>query len=665
MTPTGTTISVPVAVPAAVSVLAPYVEEGIFGPFEVQLAATMARLVPTASAEELLGVAIAARAPRFGHVCAELDRLPSALAGDGDRAGAAVLPWPAPEGWVVALAGSPLVSTPGATHHRVRPLVWDGSRLYLQRYWRDENAVATDLTRRARPARRGRTASPDTLSQFVVEKALDGLFGPDNGAEPDLQRLAARRALTPGISIIAGGPGTGKTRTIARLLALAHLAAAAEGESLVVALAAPTGKAAQRMTEALRAEVPLLEQSGTISASLGRTLTATDATTIHRLLQWRPGPRYLHDRRNPLPHQLVIVDETSMVSLPLMARLLDGVRTGARLVLVGDPYQLASIEAGTVLADVVGPVGDEGDVQRDDHADQSADRSSDQRGDRSRVAVADPSSRTFAGAGATSARGRPVLSGRVTVLRRMHRFGADSSIALLAEAVRSGDADGAIAHLRSGRSDIAWVDASDHDGLRRLRRLIASAGVDVVRSALRGDAGAALAAAAQVKVLAATRRGPLGLDDWTARIEADVASRVPELDRHHRWYVGRPVIVTGNDRINQVANGDVAVVVRRQGAMVAALAGHGGLRYLSPSRLDRVETWWAMTIHRSQGSEYPHAVVSLPAATSPILTRELLYTAVTRGRQRLTIVGTEEALRAAIGRRVARASGLRHRLWSQ
>ena len=637
--------------------LAPYVEAGIFGPFEVQLAATMARLAPTASAEALLAVAVAARAPRFGHVCAELDRLPAAMAGDEDRAGAADLPWPAREDWAGALARSPLVSTPGATHDRVRPLVWDGSRLYLQRYWRDENAVATDLTRRARPARRGKRPSPDTLSQFVVEKALDGLFGPDDGAEPDLQRLAASRALTPGISIIAGGPGTGKTRTVARLLALAHLAAAAEGDSLVVALAAPTGKAAQRMTEALRAEVPLLERSGTISASLGRTLTATDATTIHRLLQWRPGPRYLHDRRNPLPHQLVIVDETSMVSLPLMARLLDAVRTGARLVLVGDPYQLASIEAGTVLADVVGPVGDEGDAQGDDHADQSADRNG--------VALADPSSRPSSGPGATSARGRAVLSDRVTVLRRMHRFGADSSIALLAEAVRSGDADGAVAHLRSGRSDIVWVDASDYDGLRRLRHLIASVGVDVAQSALRGDADAALAAAAEVKVLAATRRGPLGLDDWTARIEADVASRVPELDRHHRWYVGRPVIVTANDRVNQVANGDVAVVVRRQGAMVAALAGHGGLRYLSPSRLDRVETWWAMTIHRSQGSEYPHAVVSLPAATSPILTRELLYTAVTRGRRQLTVVGTEEALRVAIGRRVARASGLRHRLWPQ
>ena len=661
MTPRGTMITGPVAVPAPVALLAPYVEAGIFGSFEVQLAAAMVRLVPTASAESLLAVATAARAPRFGHVCAELDRLPTAMAGDQDRSGAADLPWPAREDWVVALARSPLVSTPDAAHDRVRPLVWDGKRLYLQRYWRDENAVAKDLTRRARPARTRRRASPDTLSQFVVEKALDGLFGPDDGAEPDLQRLAARRALAPGISIIAGGPGTGKTRTVARLLALAHLAAAAEGERLVVALAAPTGKAAQRMTEALRAEVPLLEQSGTISPSLGRTLTATDATTIHRLLQWRPGPRYLHDRRNPLPHQLVIVDETSMVSLPLMARLLDAVRTGARLVLVGDPYQLASIEAGTVLADVVGPVGHEREDQRDDHADQGAD----ERAVANRVTVADSNSRRSGRPGGASVRSRPVLSGRVTVLRRMHRFGADSSIALLAEAVRSGDADAAISHLRSSRSDIAWVDAGDQDGLRRLRHLIASVGADLVRSALRGDAGAALTAAAEVKVLAATRRGPLGLDDWTARIEADVASRVPEVDLHHRWYVGRPVIVTGNDRVNQVANGDVAVVVRRQGAMVAALAGQGGLRYLSPSRLDRVETWWAMTIHRSQGSEYAHAVVSLPAATSPILTRELLYTAVTRGRRQLTIVGTEEALRAAIGRRVARASGLRDRLWPQ
>ena len=339
-----------------------------------------------------------------------------------------------------------------------------------------------------------------------------------------------------------------------------------------------------------------------------------------------------------------------------MARLLDAVRTGARLVLVGDPYQLASIEAGTVLADVVGPVDDD-----------RGDRREEQSGDRPDEGVAAVDRRGHPGrpTGGGSARSRPPLSDRVTVLRRMHRFVADSSIALLAEAVRSGDADAAIAHLRSGRTDIAWVDAGDDDGVRRLRHLVASVGVDVVRSALQGDADGALTAAAAVKVLTATRRGPFGLDDWTARIESEVASRLPELDRRHRWYVGRPVIITGNDRVNQVANGDVAVVIRRHGAMVAAMAGQGELRYLSPSRLDRVETWWAMTIHRSQGSEYPHAIVSLPAATSPILTRELLYTAVTRGSRQLTMVGTEEAVRTAIDRRVARASGLRHRLWPQ
>ena len=290
MTPRGSTLTVPVSVPGSVSPLVPFVEAGILGSFEVQLAAAMIRLVPSASAEALLGLALAARAPRFGHVCAELDRLPTTMAGE-ERSGATCLPWPEPEAWADALARSPLVSTPGATHARVRPLVWDGRRLYLQRYWRDENAVAKDLLARTGSTGRGPKASPDRLSQFVVDRALDGLFGPDDGGQPDLQRLAARRALTPGISIIAGGPGTGKTRTVARLLALAHLSAAAEGDSLVVALAAPTGKAAQRMKEALRAEVPVLEQSGTISPSLGRTLTATDATTIHQLLQWRPGPR--------------------------------------------------------------------------------------------------------------------------------------------------------------------------------------------------------------------------------------------------------------------------------------------------------------------------------------------------------------------------------------
>ncbi len=619
---------VAVAVPPEVEVLTPFVDAGVFGPFEVQLAATLTRLQPDLTDEVVLALAVAARAPRFGHVCVELHNLADQMADlDESAAQSAALPWPAPDTWVESLARSALVSTPDLAPDHLRPLVWDGTRLYLQRYWRHEVAVAGDLNRRASLRAASEQEGSDRLTAAVAT-ALDALFGPEDDRYPDLQRLAALRAQMPGISVIAGGPGTGKTHTVARLLAVAHMVAAAEGRNLSVALAAPTGKAAQQMKEAVRAEVPALEEAGIVGASVVQSLADADATTIHRLLGWRPGPRFDHDRRNPLLHQLVVVDETSMVSLPLMAQLLDAVRPEARVVLVGDPYQLASIEAGTVLADVVGPAADPGSPAADGRRPE-----------------------------------RSALSGRVTVLRRMHRFGSDSAIAALAEAVRVGDADAALALLEGGHRELRWVDGRDRSAVDGVLDEAVEAGVDLVTSALRGDAVGSLAAAVRIKVLAATRRRPGGLYDWSERIERGVGARVPELESARRWYIGRPVIVTGNDRINQVANGDVAVVVGHEGAMRAAFRGEEGVRYLAPSRLDQVETWWAMTIHKSQGSEFPHAVVSLPPAGSPILTRQLLYTAVTRARTRLTMVGSEEALRAAIHRPVTRASGLRDRLW--
>ena len=313
-----------------------------------------------------------------------------------------------------------------------------------------------------------------------------------------------------------------------------------------------------------------------------------------------------------------------MVSLPLMARLLDGLRPEAAVVLVGDPYQLASIEAGTVLGDLVGPAGEPD---------------------------------------ATDGHEESVLAGRVTVLRRMHRFGAESGIAALAESIRLGDGDAAMDILGAGHPDVRWVLDTDGAGVGRIRSELVEAGVDLATKALRGEVDEALVAAGRIKLLAATRHGPLGLYDWDDRIEADVGARLPQLRRARRWYVGRPVIVTGNDQVNRVANGDVGVVVSRDGGMEVALMSEGGVRMLAPSRLDRVESWWAMTIHKSQGSEFPHAVVSLPAAGSPILTRELLYTAVTRARDQLTIIGSESSIRSAVDRPVARASGLGTRLW--
>ncbi len=246
----------------------------------------------------------------------------------------------------------------------------------------------------------------------------------------------------------------------------------------------------------------------------------------------------------------------------------------------------------------------------------------------------------------------------------MHRFAEGSGIAGLADAIRAGEADVALDLLAGGSPDAHWVRDDDAGGMDRVGRSVAAAGAEMASAALGGDAAAALEAAQRIKVLAATRQGPLGVYDWSDRIAAAVADAMPGLNRSRAWYAGRPVMVTANDPVNDVFNGDVGVVVTTvSGEPMVAFAGPDGLRYLAPSRLGDVETWWAMTIHKSQGSEFPHAVVSLPRAASPVLTRELLYTAVTRAREQVTLVGSEASIRAAIGRPVARASGLRARLW--
>ena len=361
---------------------------------------------------------------------------------------------------------------------------------------------------------------------------------------------------------------------------------------------------------------------------------ATEATTIHRLLGWLPGSAFIHDRQNPLPCQMVVIDETSMVPLSLMARLLEGLPPEARLVLVGDPFQLASIEAGTVLGDLVGPNGARPGTGVQPEPDPTR-----------RTPEAQP------------------LTDRVTVFTRMHRFRADSAIAELAEQIRLGDSDRVVDLLRAGTQGtgsgetFAGCSTQTRPRCDLVLEDLVDAGVDLATCALGGDGEGALSAAGRCKLLAATRHGPFSLAEWSERIEAAVAARVPTMKKAHRWYVGRPIIVTENDAINRVANGDVGVVVARDGGVEVALQAEDGLRWVAPSRLDRVESHWAMTIHKSQGSEYPHAVVSLPRADSPILTRELLYTAVTRARERLTIVGSEASLRQAVDRPVIRGVG--------
>jgi exodeoxyribonuclease V alpha subunit len=570
-----------------------------------------------------LAAALAVRAPRVGHVLVDLATVRETATADAeDEADLSGLPWPALELWTEHVASSPAVSV-GDGGPDDRPLRLVGTGLYLDRYWRDEVSVASDLIARS-------SAEPFSPEEALLRDGLARLLHDDLGG---LQRAAAEIAVRRHFSVIAGGPGTGKTTTVARLLALLEeQAAISGGPPLLVALAAPTGKAAARMAEAVHAEGRKLDVDEVVRA---RLLTL-GASTVHRLLGRHPASanRFRHNRDNRLPHDVVIVDETSMMSLPLMARLLEAVQEDARLVLLGDQEQLASVEAGAVLGDIVGP----------------------------------------AAASLSAASGTSPVGECITVLRTNHRF--RGPLAELASAVRAGDEDAVLAALSEGPAgpegpeapsitrwlavDVASADDAAlepvHSAVRALGRLLADAG-------RHGDGNGALDALGQLRLLCAHRAGPAGASTWNARVERWVADG--PVSSEGGWYVGRPVIVTQNDYSLGLFNGDTGVVIARpDGGLTVAFRRGAEIVTVSPSRLAAVDTAFAMTAHRAQGSEFDEVVVLLPPASSRILTRELLYTAVTRARRSVVLVGTEESVRAAVSRPIARASGLTARLWS-
>ncbi|MDQ6834761.1 MAG: exodeoxyribonuclease V subunit alpha, partial [Actinomycetota bacterium] len=420
--------------------------------------------------------------------------------------------------------------------------------------------------------------------------------------------------------------------------------ATAAGERLpLVALAAPTGKAAARLAAAVHSEATGLDVPEAVRAKL----LELPAVTLHRLLGWRPGSssRFGHHRRRRLPHDVVIVDETSMVSLSLMARVIEALRDDARLVLVGDPGQLASIEAGAVLGDIVGPAAD---------APQ-----------RSPAVAARLSGVTGAAVPSRARSHGPSLGDGIVVLDRGHRFGA--GIAELAAAIHSGDADTVLTVLRDPPAGVRWIeiDIAIESEPAAVREAMLSSVEAMVTAAREGRAAEALEALGGFRLLCAHRRGPYGVSTWTGRAEGWLESELSSPSTGERWYPGRPLLVTENDYELGLSNGDTGVVVRVGDRVRAAFERAGAVIEYSPTRLGAVDTVYAMTIHKSQGSQFHTAAVLLPDPESRILTRELLYTAVTRARQELILVGTAEAVRSAVLRPVARASGLGWRLWEQ
>ncbi len=561
---------------------------GVLTVADIAVALRMSRLGAEQSEQVLLAVALAVRGVRTGSVCVELATVADTVVPEED-APEIELDWPA--NWD-ALDTSPLIAI--GEDAPWRPLRLLDGLLYLDRYWQQEQLVRRELQQRA-----AHPAPPVALT------TLGELF---DGPAPDRQRLATALAASRWVSVLTGGPGTGKTHTVARLL---KLLLDQPGPAPRIALAAPTGKAAARLQESVQ------EQAAVIG--LPPDLTAS---TLHRLLGWRPDSksRFKHDANNHLPYEVIVVDEASMVSLTMMARLFEALRPDARLVLVGDPDQLTPVDAGAVLSDL---------VRRPAAADAVSGL---------------PSGIVDADLDLNEDEQQHLRNG-VVRLRVPHRYG--ENIGALAEAVRTGDADLVLTLLQNGDG------LTFHSGTDQLRNEVVSVGALLAAAAESGDAELAVQLLGRHRLLCAHRQGPYGVSHWNDQVARWSGAMSGE------WQPGTPLLVTANDYENLLYNGDTGVIVHTPEGLRAAFARKSGPELLPLSRLSSVQTVYAMTVHRSQGSQYDAVTVLLPTASSAILSRELLYTAVTRASERVRVVGSEEALRAAVNRQVVRASGLR------
>jgi exodeoxyribonuclease V alpha subunit len=611
----------------------------VIAAIDEHFARAMARLVGGAPAEVLLGAAIASARTRDGHVCADLTRIAGAPVCDLLGKPVGDLRWPRLEAWIAALGQSELVG--GGVE--ARPLVLDAARgrLYLRRYWQYEQRLAEQLRARA-------ASLDDELDRALLRDGVARLFPGAGASDPGAsgQRRAAVMAVLRRFAVISGGPGTGKTSTVVKLLALLLEQAAAAGRTRpVMTLVAPTGKAAARLVESIRGAKATLPLSDAIKRDI-----VEEAATIHRRLGPIPGrtTRFRHDAENPLATDVVLVDEGSMVDLALMVRLVDAVPPRARLILLGDRDQLASVDAGAVLGDICNAEDARG------FSTPFAERIAEVTGEAPPRGAAAPAA--------------PGVWDCIVHLSRSYRYGEHSGIGHLARAINAGDAGSVRRILLSGDfPDVQLRPPPESDDLGdELRSLVISGYRPYLEAARVEDRFDAFN---RFRVLCAHRRGPLGVEQTNGLVERALEGpRARLLERGGPLYAGRPVLVTANDYNVRLFNGDIGLLVEDDeaaggGVRAAFVAPDRTVRRLAPSRLPPHETAFAMTVHKSQGSEFDEVVVLLPKAVSPILSRELLYTAVTRARSKVILFGDPEVVSQAVARRVQRASGLTEALW--
>ncbi|PKL37421.1 MAG: exodeoxyribonuclease V subunit alpha [Spirochaetae bacterium HGW-Spirochaetae-1] len=556
-----------------------------------------------------LTAALLSRELSRGHVCMELREFAGRAVDDDDPVlSSMVLPDAAL--WEACLAESGAA----AGDDGFFPLVVERGRVYLHRYWTYEKIIAGELL--------GRVGAAD-ITTGAGDDDLPARLFPDDG-EGNLQFEAARMALAGKLCVISGGPGTGKTTTVAKILFLMLC----EDPAMSIALAAPTGKAAARMAEAVdkaRSVIENLISSGGTAGrgDMSRVLEAfslIEGTTLHRLLGSRPGSiHFRHGRENPLHHDAVIIDEASMIDSALMAKFLQALKPGARLILLGDRDQLSSVEAGAVLADICGSA-----LEREG-----------------------------------------LLKNNVIQLSRSWRFEKKAGIGRLSSAVRSGVTGKGLMNIFQEYGPREGIAFYDLPGERAMRGAIMKPVLENYgRYINEHDAMTALSMLNSYRILTPVKSGPWGVDGLNRLVES-ILEEAGLITRDGAFYINRPVMVRENDYSMGLFNGDMGIVRedesgRRRVYFPSTVPGQA--RIVMPSLLPAHETVYAMTVHKSQGSEFDRVLFVVPGKNYPIITRELIYTALTRARNLMEVMADREILSLGVSRRVSRASGLADRL---